>query len=557
MNINFLVIFFLYFVVSFSVIGYGYLFCKFILKEKENFNHGYFGLFGFFILITYSYLSHFFFAHSLVHNSLIIVFGFLIFVVFLRKNLKDIFFTSGILLVFFISLMILKTHDDFPYYHFGYSYYLTDSPLMIGIGKFNHGFRTPSSIFYLNSLFYLPIIKFYFFHLPSVLIIGFVNIIFIKYLIKNIKIIDINFISYFILFSILFINIFFYRMAEHGTDRSAQVIIFLLLSEILILINMKSFQENQLTKILLLIGIIISLKAFYILYVAMFIPVYLSMKNNFNFKKIFTMILKNLLTYFFCFLLLMILITNLFNTGCLIYPVNFSCFNSLDWSIPSSQVINMNNWYEQWSKGGAAPNFRVDNPEIYILGFNWVSNWIDIYFFNKVSDFLLGVVFIVLVVLTISYSKNKKKIKINKNINFLYLVILLLLFEWFYNHPALRYGGYVLICSAIFIPSSLIIESFNLNYKRTVKNFTFLIILSFFIFFIRNVSRVNNEIKQYAFQPFKDFSFRISENHYRLNIKMKNLIKNYEKCNTNSEICDQNLKSKVSKKMNKYIFIRN
>ena len=38
-------------------------------------------------------------------------------------------------------------------------------------------------------------------------------------------------------------------------------------------------------------------------------------------------------------------------------------------------------------KGGATPNFRVDNPEAYIQKFNWLGNWIDVYFFNKVSDF--------------------------------------------------------------------------------------------------------------------------------------------------------------------------
>ena len=36
-------------------------------------------------------------------------------------------------------------------------------PSSFGLGNFNHGFRTPSSIFYLNSLFYLPVIKYYFF----------------------------------------------------------------------------------------------------------------------------------------------------------------------------------------------------------------------------------------------------------------------------------------------------------------------------------------------------------------------------------------------------------
>ena len=49
----------------------------------------------------------------------------------------------------------------------------------------------------------------------------------------------------------------------------------------------------------------------------------------------------------------------------------------------------MNNWYEQWSKAGAGPNFRVENASEYIKYFNWVSNWMDMYFFNKVSDFVL------------------------------------------------------------------------------------------------------------------------------------------------------------------------
>ena len=49
---------------------------------------------------------------------------------------------------------------------------------------------------------------------------------------------------------------------------------------------------------------------------------------------------------------------------------------------------------------GATPNFRVDDPENYIKGFNWVSNWIDLYFFNKVSDFLAGLFFMITVVFT-------------------------------------------------------------------------------------------------------------------------------------------------------------
>ena len=59
-------------------------------------------------------------------------------------------------------------------------------------------------------------------------------------------------------------------------------------------------------------------------------------------------------------------------------------------------------------KAGAGPNFRVDNPESYIQGFNWVSNWIDKYFFNKVLDFLAGISFLILIVYITLFKKSEK-----------------------------------------------------------------------------------------------------------------------------------------------------
>ena len=79
-----------------------------------------------------------------------------------------------------------------------------------------------------------------------------------------------------------------------------------------------------------------------------------------------------------------------------------------EWSLKNEAKI-MNDWYEQWSKAGAGPNYRVDDPENYIQGFNWVSNWFDKYFFNKVSDFLLGILFILVIVFFTFHSKKKKK----------------------------------------------------------------------------------------------------------------------------------------------------
>ena len=47
----------------------------------------------------------------------------------------------------------------------------------------------------------------------------------------------------------------------------------------------------------------------------------------------------------------------------------------------------MNEWYQLWSKGGANPNYVVSDRANYISGFNWLSNWINIYFFQQSSRF--------------------------------------------------------------------------------------------------------------------------------------------------------------------------
>ena len=62
-----------------------------------------------------------------------------------------------------------------------------------------------------------------------------------------------------------------------------------------------------------------------------------------------------------------------------------TCNENLLWSISLGEVNHMNEWYQLWSKGGASPNYVVDNRADYISGFNWLNNWIDVYFFNKVT----------------------------------------------------------------------------------------------------------------------------------------------------------------------------
>ena len=158
---------------------------------------------------------------------------------------------------------------------------------MVGAGQLVHAFRTPSSIFYLNSLFYLPIIEYFLFNMGAILILGFSNLILIFKLKNDFKSKIYDFIFFLTLLSFLFINIFFYRIAEHGTDRSAQILILILFIEVFNLYRTSINTEKIFSKIFILLGLIITLKAFYVLYLLLLIPILFEIKKRKLFLKFF------------------------------------------------------------------------------------------------------------------------------------------------------------------------------------------------------------------------------------------------------------------------------
>ena len=122
---------------------------------------------------------------------------------------------------------------------------------------------------------------------------------------------------------------------------------------------------------------------------------------------------KNKLFYYFLFLILLILSIYVINTGCVIYPLHFTCFENFDWSIGVQQTKEMNQHYQLWSKAGKTPNFQVSNFDLYLDNFNWVSNWVNLYFFNKVSDFILGLILLIGIIY-LMFKNNIKKIKLKE-----------------------------------------------------------------------------------------------------------------------------------------------
>ena len=126
--------------------------------------------------------------------------------------------------------------------------------------------------------------------------------------------------------------------------------------------------------------------------------------------------------------------------------------------------------------------------------------------------------------------------------------------EWFYNHPSLRYGGYVIFALIFFIPLSHFLSKYEIS-----KNFRFKIIILFFlvtsIFIGRNIDRIVYEQNFYQANFKQNMFFFTDKKHFRINTKLKDLFKIYNNCNPDINTCSNNEDFIIKKSYGKMILI--
>ena len=148
---------------------------------------------------------------------------------------------------------------------------------------------------------------------------------------------------------------------------------------------------------------------------------------------------------------------------------------------------------------------------------------------------------------SIEKNKNITPTKIKSYIN-LTLFLLVLLFEWFINHPSLRYGGYILIAFVFFIPLSIILERYKIEILIIKKRVIILLLITIIIFIGRNISRLNHEIKKYDYKPFVSTYYYIDSSHFRIHQKFDKLIENFNNCKQKNNVCDLEKSKQVKEK---------
>jgi len=490
-----------------SILGFGKLFETFFFDSSVKINIGLTGFFGLFILSSIAYITHLFVPHNYIHNLILLFSGLISFTYFYRNSslqISKIHYLIFFLLI--IGVFLAKSHDDFGYYHLPNALHFSQNKIEFGLGNLNHGFKHHSSIFYLYSIFIFPFIEFYLINVLNFFFLLFAVIFLFDNIFNDIKIKQFDNSSLIsVIFLILFISLF-NRIGEYGADITGQ-----LLAGIVIYISAKIILRDKVNTeyILIIISLLtylITIKTYFVVYIFFPIVLMLYKKNKLiEYKDIF------LSKIFFLSILIGIIfsIINISATGCIIFPIKNLCFPSLfSWGLNLETVSYMSSWYEIWSKAGAGPDFRVHDPLDYIKNFNWVNNWIDRYFFTKVSDFLLAL-FVVLSIIYLTFRDKFQVIyiyKIKKLIYF-YTLILILFAIWFLKFPSLRYGGYTLVISLIIIPFSFLFNFKNMNYKKTKKSFYILFALAILVFFTRNITRLNKEFNYSAVENFNSFPF--------------------------------------------------
>ena len=92
----------------------------------------------------------------------------------------------------------------------------------------------------------------------------------------------------------------------------------------------------------------------------------------------------------------------------------------------------------------------------------------------------------------------------------------------------------------------------------TKKKIKILILISCFIFILRNGDRLINEYEKYGYNPLKDITYNISKNDLREYDRINVVINKYNNCLLNNSLksCFDKNEIKVKRYGNNYIFYK-
>ncbi len=467
-------------------------------------------IFGLILISFFALTLNFFLPLNSFYNSILIVFSIIIILSNRDKFFKKEFLIFCLISTIIIFLLIANSNvyrPDAGLYHLPYINMLNEEKIIIGNSNLHFRFGHTSIIQYLsaisnNIIFGLNGIVF-----PSALIASAIIINFLYNLTYYLNLKKLNFHFFFLLSVLIFIFYKMNRYSEYGNDAPAHFLLFLLVSEIIK--NFETIKSNEILNYFILAVFIIMNKI--ILLTCIFLPfVFLAKKENFK-------IIFNRKLIFIIFFVLIWITKNILVSGCVIYPLKFTCNKNLVWSnMEKLEKIAIEN--EAWAKGW--PEFRIENSKVkkkeFASNFFWLETWFNNHFL-KILKILIPYI-ILLVVLLFIFRDKKKKYNSDIYTKILSLICIIGIILWFYKVPNFRYGY-----SFIIVLISIIFSVLGCKYFKT-ENFSkikYFILILLTAFVVKNMSRIIFEDKNYYNYPWpKFYSFNyennIKNNEYKI-----------------------------------------
>ena len=418
-------------------------------------------IFGLFVLSFIAVFLDFFFPLGMVLNSFLIPFYILLIIYYIKNFLNLKFITFCLLNSIIVTLLILESEvyrPDAGLYHLPYIGILNSEKIIAGITNLHSRYGHISIIQYLsaysqNILFGVNGLVFPGALIASSVIINFVYQIY-KYNIKQ----HFNFHFFFLLFVSIYIFYKMNRYSEYGNDAPAHFLVFFLISELILYKNKSSISD---------IANNLALCLFIVLNKVMLVVIGLTSLLIISKKQILSL-LKNIKFVFVILFFIVYILKNIISTGCILYPLKFTCYNNLSW-VTISEIREISAAGEAWSKGisdlSASDKNKYLKYEDFNKNFNWVKAWSEKHLIIIFEILIPYLIFCFTVIFFILKKDQLKKNKLDKYYINLFIVILICNIIWFLKAPLYRYG-YSLIISFLSISFALIILKFHLHKKN-------------------------------------------------------------------------------------------
>lgn len=476
--------------ISATIFGFSSIKGKIINKNTKIKNQDF--IFGVVFISLLALIGNFFLPLKFF-SPFIIFFGLILFIFnFFKKNYELKLFNYLVILFLFCFF----THDnslnyDSPFYHLQILKWSSEYKITFGLVNLEQRYAMPSIWHQFLSFFNYEILNFNPVYLVSIIIFSlFFNQAINEKDYKKFSSLYIIFVNFFLFFFSLIHpfqdGIIFNHLGSPETDIIGIVFFSYSFYFFIKILEDKKIEDFYYLLIFVFYGILTKISYAYLAFLLLS-SLFIFKKKIFVNKKIFIALTTVLFFWF---------IRNLIISGCLIFPISFTCFD-FSWSNNISEIDYFLNEAKSWSR---STRLRINaaNFEYTLNSFEWFIPWFKDYYMNTSILKILSITFLfssTSLIIGIFLNNLKFKEIINKNNLIILIFIILGIYAWM-QVPEVRYG-HGLIILLIFFNFLIFVKSFKINFQieKIIKISSFMML---FLLCIKNYTVINTLNKNFS-----------------------------------------------------------